>query len=1090
MANQPKKYKKFVATAATATLVASAIVPVASAASLSDIAGNTHEEAINALVDAKVISGYPDGTFKPNKTLTRSDVVKLLGKYLETEGYAPAADYATNPAFNDLKAGSNEELLKYASIVKEAGVFAGSNGNLLAGDKITRENMAITLVRMINTLKDVSLEEFVAAQDFKGDVKDLNVAKAEARSAIAVLDFYDITNPAVSNFNPKGDTTRGQFATFLHKTINADFAGASATTGTVKAINNTTVEVTFGKEIADIKALDFAIEGLTVENAVVKQTDKKTAVITTSAQEAGKEYTVTEGGKAIGKFTGIVAVIPTAINVTTASVQGTIGKEVTVKAQVTVPEGQSKAGIPVTFNIVNDNSNLNAKIEDVAYTDENGVASYSYTRYYEHNDSVVAYATQKSTVVSDGKVYWNAKLAITEITTGNELANNAKKSYKVTGAANTTYYIAIKENLGKTPDKYLKDVFVQDATTGTFVTPYELTTGATSFATVKTNAAGEGSFTVHGEGVEVTPIVYSPETTPTTPATFTYNKKDLQAEAPTVKFSQVNLLDLSVVAEGTADSAQYLNVPVKYSDGSVGGREYTVTVTDTKGNVAPQGTKAYVTFAFNGDVYFSTGTKDFVKVSKDLAAQEIVVGKDGKAKFRVAGKGNAAYVTPTVFLNTAGKTDVPALDKTDIQKVSEPTYFKAPNVVNGKLTVEDIYGREVTTIGSDKAAYFIYQSVDQNGFDYVPTFTTGTTSQLVWIPVYGTDSNGNQYIIRFEQQTINNVGSTSTSIYTLSFDVTSLFGNVHVTDAAGNQLQNLGNTNTYRVTSDAEGKAIVRVQATGSDTVNVNVTGVNNYLPSKSASVSFVATSTPVVLNGKVTLVSPANETVNVGGHVISYKDSTFKYGEASLSKDQFYDVLTKNDLVEVKAIMDSKGVYHFTITNVVENVILFTSQTNVDTASDVNTLGLVGTKATSSTDAVATAEIKDGKVAITSKGKGTAVITVVDEDTKTTDATINVTVSETGKITLGPITKAETEVIGVTLSEITTFVNATALGAVAVIIEPAQLTGDLKDATALVLTVKGKTYEATLEDGEFFFSIPTSEATLDEVKAGKVTKK
>ena len=57
MANQPKKYKKFVATAATATLVASAIVPVASAASLSDISGNTHEEAINALVSDGIISG-------------------------------------------------------------------------------------------------------------------------------------------------------------------------------------------------------------------------------------------------------------------------------------------------------------------------------------------------------------------------------------------------------------------------------------------------------------------------------------------------------------------------------------------------------------------------------------------------------------------------------------------------------------------------------------------------------------------------------------------------------------------------------------------------------------------------------------------------------------------------------------------------------------------------------------------------------------------------------------------------------------------------------------------------------------------------
>lgn len=226
MANQPKKYKKFVATAATATLVASAIVPVASAASLSDISGNTHEEAINALVDAGVINGYPDGTFKPNKELTRSDVVKLLGKYLEAEGYAPASTWKTSPAFADLKTTSNEELLKYASVVKEAGVFVGSHGNLLPGELITRENMALTLVRMVNTLKDLSLEEFVAGQDFTGDVKDTNQAKAEARSAIAVLDFFDITNPAVSNFNPKGNTTRGQFATFLYKTANTDFGKA------------------------------------------------------------------------------------------------------------------------------------------------------------------------------------------------------------------------------------------------------------------------------------------------------------------------------------------------------------------------------------------------------------------------------------------------------------------------------------------------------------------------------------------------------------------------------------------------------------------------------------------------------------------------------------------------------------------------------------------------------------------------------------------------------------------------------------------------------------------------------------------------
>ena len=59
MANQPKKYNKFVATAATATLVASAIVPVASAASFSDVAEtNSHAANINALVEAGIINGY------------------------------------------------------------------------------------------------------------------------------------------------------------------------------------------------------------------------------------------------------------------------------------------------------------------------------------------------------------------------------------------------------------------------------------------------------------------------------------------------------------------------------------------------------------------------------------------------------------------------------------------------------------------------------------------------------------------------------------------------------------------------------------------------------------------------------------------------------------------------------------------------------------------------------------------------------------------------------------------------------------------------------------------------------------------------
>jgi len=139
MNNQPKKYRNFIAGAASAALIASAVAPVVASAadkSFSDTKGNTHEDAINALVAQGIIGGYPDGSFKPNKTLTRSDVVKMMGKWLEKMGYEVPKDYKTNMRFKDLTTKTNDELLKSAALVKDYGVFGGyEDGTLGAGKK-------------------------------------------------------------------------------------------------------------------------------------------------------------------------------------------------------------------------------------------------------------------------------------------------------------------------------------------------------------------------------------------------------------------------------------------------------------------------------------------------------------------------------------------------------------------------------------------------------------------------------------------------------------------------------------------------------------------------------------------------------------------------------------------------------------------------------------------------------------------------------------------------------------------------------------------------------------------------------------------
>ena len=48
------------------------------AVTLSDISGHWAETNITTLVDAKVINGYPDGTFRPDGTISKAEFIKLL----------------------------------------------------------------------------------------------------------------------------------------------------------------------------------------------------------------------------------------------------------------------------------------------------------------------------------------------------------------------------------------------------------------------------------------------------------------------------------------------------------------------------------------------------------------------------------------------------------------------------------------------------------------------------------------------------------------------------------------------------------------------------------------------------------------------------------------------------------------------------------------------------------------------------------------------------------------------------------------------------------------------------------------------------
>jgi hypothetical protein len=63
-------------------------VSMAFAAPMSDVAGGKYEDAVNVLTELGVVNGYPDGTYKPANIVTRGEMAKIVICALGLEDYA------------------------------------------------------------------------------------------------------------------------------------------------------------------------------------------------------------------------------------------------------------------------------------------------------------------------------------------------------------------------------------------------------------------------------------------------------------------------------------------------------------------------------------------------------------------------------------------------------------------------------------------------------------------------------------------------------------------------------------------------------------------------------------------------------------------------------------------------------------------------------------------------------------------------------------------------------------------------------------------------------------------------------------------
>lgn len=178
--------------------------PCSARAAFDDIAGHWGEPFIIEAGCQGIVQGYPDGSFKPDRLVTRAEFTVMLA------GLFPGEGAQTALAFSDL-AGKEHWAGQAIAQAAAAGIVSGyPDGAFRPEATITRAEMAVMIAKALGLPTDANL-----STDFADDAE----IPAWAKSAITSIHRLGIVIGRGGNrFVPIGAATRAEAAAMLLRT--------------------------------------------------------------------------------------------------------------------------------------------------------------------------------------------------------------------------------------------------------------------------------------------------------------------------------------------------------------------------------------------------------------------------------------------------------------------------------------------------------------------------------------------------------------------------------------------------------------------------------------------------------------------------------------------------------------------------------------------------------------------------------------------------------------------------------------------------------------------------------------------------------
>lgn len=174
----------------------------------SDIIGHWAEAHIKQAATNGIVNGYPDGTFKPNHTVTRAEFTVMLMNTLKLKEEGAMLSFTDSS-----KIGPWAQ--KAVAQAIQAGIIKGyKDGTFRPGAEITRAEMAMMLANASGLSLEVN-----AATGFADD-KNIPLWAKGAVAAIKKLEL--VKGKGLNEFDPEASTTRAEAVTVLMRILALD----------------------------------------------------------------------------------------------------------------------------------------------------------------------------------------------------------------------------------------------------------------------------------------------------------------------------------------------------------------------------------------------------------------------------------------------------------------------------------------------------------------------------------------------------------------------------------------------------------------------------------------------------------------------------------------------------------------------------------------------------------------------------------------------------------------------------------------------------------------------------------------------------